>query len=106
MQPFCSSNIQEIGLGCESSENEASRGFSSQISLALFKGDAGQFEVFPLLRFPLSHGKQAEMQTIIINDLARSLYKHAFNFRSLFLGLTAAKFECAVLLFYCLHALQ
>lgn len=38
-------------LRCESSENEASRVFSSQINLASFKGDAGQLEVFFLLSF-------------------------------------------------------
>lgn len=59
VEQLCSSNIQEIGLGCESSENKASRGFSSQISLALFKGDAGQLEVFLLLRLSLSHGRQS-----------------------------------------------
>lgn len=71
VQPFCSSNIQEIGLGCDSSENE---GFSSQISLALFKGDAGQLEVFLSLHFPLSLLKaKQEMQTIIIDDFAKIL---------------------------------
>lgn len=51
----------------------------------------------------LVEGK-AEMQTVIINDLARSLFKHAFSFRPLFFGLTVAHFECAILLFYCLCA--
>ena len=58
-----------------------------------------------LVSLYLMEGK-AEMQTVIINDLARSLFKHAFIFRPLFFVVTASHFECAVLLFYCLHAFQ
>lgn len=60
---------------------------------------------FCLVSLYLMEGK-AEMQTIIIDDLARSLFKHAFILRPLFFGVTAAHFECAILLFHCLRALQ
>lgn len=52
----------------------------------------------------LMEGKAA-MQTIIINDFVRFLFKHAFIFRPLFFSVTAAHFECDAL-FYCLCALQ
>lgn len=52
-------------------------------------------------------GAKAQMQTIIRNDFPRSLYKHAFRSPPVFfLGLTAAHFECSVVLLDCLGTLR
>ncbi len=75
----------------------STQGFNSQISLALFMGaDSLKF-----ISLYLMDGK-AKMQTIILKDFARSVYKHAFSFCPLFLALTAAHSEFAILFFYCL----
>lgn len=103
-----------LGIWCSRSVHQTSRKLGSDVSRQKMKHPgvlvpklawrysrvmlASLTFSFCFVSLHLIEGK-AEIQTIIVDDLARSLFQNAFIFHPLFFGVTVAQFECAIVLF-------